>query len=262
MAATLQAFRAVGIVGRITLLEAARRQALYVLLLLALALIGGAVSLASFDAHVQRKVLADACFAVIFVVSSLITVTLMVSLLPAEAEQRTVYPVIAKAVPRWQFVLGKYVGAMGAVAVALTVMGGVFAGLEVAYIHQVDAALFCVVAFLFLQAAVLGAVALWLSTFCTWPLAWFLTLLVGLLGSVKASLYDSLMAQHQPVWNRATITAINALLPDLSAFNFKEALVHHLFVSNGTLAQSVAYALCYTWAALGLAMYSFARREL
>lgn len=258
----ISALRSIGIVSRVTLLESIRRQGFLVLLLVSLALLLGATALARFDAQVQRKVLANLCLGAIFLMSSLITVTTIVPLLPGEVEQRTLYPVIAKAVPRWQFVFGKYLGGMATVAAGMLAMTAAVALLERLSVGRVDAALGFVVPFYFLEAAVLGAVALWLSTFLSAPMAWFLSLLVCLLGNVKTALYTTLMGQPQPIWNKATISVVYALLPDLASFNFSEALVHHLVVPNGTLAQTAAYAACYIWGALFLANYSFARREL
>jgi len=258
----MQTLRNIGIIGRITLIEGARRQVFHVLLFFALALILGAVALARFDGQVQRKMLTDLGMCAIFLVSSLIAVTVSVGSLPGEVEQRTITPVIAKPVLRWQFLFGKYAGAMATVAVGMAAMTGAFAGLEACYVGHVDVALFVVVPFLFLEAAVLGAIALWLSTFTSWPLAWFLSLLVCLLGNVRTPLYDHLTAQLQSLFDKAAISALYGLLPDLASFDLKDALVHHLTLSGGLLAQTAMYAVCYIWAVLGLAAYSFARREL
>lgn len=258
----ISVLRNVGIIGRLTLMESARRQGFLVLMLLALALLFGAAALARFDQQVQRKVLADLCLWAIFLMSSLITVTTIVPLLPGEVEHKTLYPVLAKPVTRLQLVTGKYLGGMTAVGAGMAAMTAAVALLEWGYVGRVDAALGFVVPFFFLEAAILGAVALWLSTFLSVPLAWFLSLLVCLLGNVKASLYTTLMGQPQPPWNRAAISALYTLLPDLASFNFGDALVHHLVVPSGSLAQTAAYAVCYVWGTLLLAFYSFARREL
>lgn len=258
----MNALRNIGIISRLTLVESARRQGFLVLLLLALALLLGATALARFDQQVQRKMLADLCLAAIFLMSSLITVTTIVPLLPGEMEHKTLYPVLAKPVTRWQLVAGKYLGGMTAVGAGMAAMTVAVALLEWRYVGRVDAALGFVVPFYFLEAAILGAVALWLSTFLSVPMAWFLSLLVCLLGNVKTSLYGSLMGQPQPVWNKAAISVLYTLLPDLASFNFGDALVHHRVVPNGSLAQTAAYAVCYIWGALFLACYSFARREL
>lgn len=258
----MNALRPIGIITRLTLLESVRRQGFLVLLLVSVALLLGAAALARFDQQVQRKVLADLCLAAIFLMSSLITVTTLVPLLPGEMEQKTLYPVLAKPVGRWQLVAGKYLGGMAAVGTGMAAMTAAVALLEWQTVGHVDAALGYVVPFYFLEAAILGAVALWLSTFLSTPMAWFLSLLVCLLGNVKTALYGTLMGHPQPLWNKATITVLYTLLPDLASFNFSNALVHHLVVPNGSLAQTAAYAVCYIWAILFFACYSFACREL
>ena len=118
----MQALRNIGIIGRITLLEGARKQVFHVLMLFAVFLIFGSATLAKFDRHVQMKMLNDLCLFSVFLVSSVVAITLAVTGIPGEQEQKTVYPVIAKPVARWQFVCGKYAGAMGTVAIGMAVM--------------------------------------------------------------------------------------------------------------------------------------------
>lgn len=258
----MQTLRNIAIIGRLTMLEGARKQVFHVLMLVALFLIFGSAALAKFDQHVQRKMLTDLCLFALFAVSAVIAITVTVTSVPSEIEQKTVYPVIAKPVKRWEFIVGKYAGAMGTVAVGMAIMTAAFAALEWFYFGRLDAAAFYVIPFLFLETAILGAAALWLSTFCSWPLAWFLSLLFCLLGSVKFPLYASLMARHQSGFNAVTIGALYHLLPNLESFNFKDAMVHHLSVPASYLWQTAAYGLCYTAALLTLASISFARREL
>ena len=258
----MQTLRNIGIIGRITMLEGARKQVFHVLMLVAVFLIFGSTFLAKFDRHVQMKMLTDLCVWAVFCVSSVIAITISVTGVPGEMEQKTVYPVVAKPVRRWEFILGKYAGAMGTVAIGMVVMATTFAFLEVAYQGHIEPSVFYVFPFLFLETAILGAAALWLSTFASWPLAWFLSVFFCLLGNVKFSLYASLMAQHQGAFNRAAVTLLYHLLPNLQCFDFKDAMVHHLFVPSAYLAQTAAYGACYAAALLTLASISFARREL
>ena len=258
----MQTLRNIGIIGRITMLEGARKQVFHVLMLFAVFLIFGSTVLAKFNNEVQMKMLTDLCIVSVFFVSAVIAVTITVTGVPGEVEQKTIYPIIAKPVRRWEFILGKYAGAMGTVAIGMAVMGATFALLEVAYQGRIEPAVFYVFPFLFLEAAILGAAALWLSTFTSWPLAWFLCVAFTLLGNVKFPLYAALMRDHQNVFNRVTITTLYHLLPNLQSFDFKDALVHGLYVPNAYLWQTAAYGVCYAGALLTLASLSFARREL
>ncbi len=258
----VQTLRNIGIIGRITMQEGARKQVFHVLMLLAIFLIFGSTVLAKFDRHVQMKMMTDLCVVSVFFVSAIIAITITVTGVPGEVEQKTIYPVVAKPVRRWEFILGKYAGAMGTVAVGMAVMGATFAGLEWAYQGFIAPAVFYVFPFLFLETAILGAAALWLSTFTSWPLAWFLCVMFTLLGNVKFSLYASLMRDNRSAFNAATMTAIYHLLPNLQSFDFKDALVHDLYVPSLYLWQTAAYGTCYAAALLTLASISFARREL
>lgn len=258
----MQPFRNIGIIGRITMLEGARKQVFHVLMLFAVFLIFGSASLAKFDQHVQMKMLDDLCIFCVFLVSSIVAITITVTGIPGEREQKTVYPVMAKPVARWQFVCGKYAGAMGTVAIGIAVMAATFTFLQIYYMGHIDWAIFYVLPFLYLETAILAAMALWLSTWASWPLAWFLSVLLCLLGNLKFPLYDSLMTHQQSAFNRVMITTIYHLLPNLESFNFKDALVHHLTVPNTYLWQTAAYGLFYTAALLTLASLTFARKEL
>ena len=129
----MQALRNIGIIGKITMLEGARKQVFHVLMLFAVFLIFGSAALAKFDRHVQMKMLNDLCLFSVFLVSSVVAITLTVTGIPGEMEQKTVYPVIAKPVARWQFVCGKYAGAMGTVAIGMAVMAATFSFLQVFY---------------------------------------------------------------------------------------------------------------------------------
>ncbi len=258
----MQSLRNIGIIGRITMLEGARKQVFHVLMLFAVFLIFGSASLAKFDRHVQMKMLNDLCLFSVFLVSAIVAITITVTGIPGERESKTVYPVIAKPVARWQFVCGKYAGAMGTVAIGMAVMAATFTFLQIVYMGHVDPALFYVLPFLFLETAILAAMSLWLSTWASWPLAWFLSVLLCLLGNLKFPLYASLTAHHQNAFNTAMITALYHLLPNLESFNFKDALVHHLAVPNAYLWQTAAYGICYTAALLTLSSVTFARKEL
>ncbi len=258
----MQSLRNISIIGRLTLVEGACKQVFHVLILVAVFLIFGSASLAKFDRHVQMKMLTDLCLFSMFVVSAIIAITVSVTGVPGEVEQKTVYPIMAKPVRRWEFIVGKYAGAMGTVAIGLAIMSGTFAFLQVMYMGKLDSSGFYVIPFLFLETAIIGAISLWLSTFCSWPLAWFLSVIACLLGNVKFPLYASLSAHPQNPFNRAAIGLLYHLLPNLESFNFKDAMVHHLMVPSAYLWQTAVYGLLYTAAMLTLASWSFARREL
>jgi len=244
------------------MLEGARKQVFHVLLLVATFLIFASAILARFDQHVQMKMLSDLALFCILLVSSVIAITITVTGLPGEMEQKTIYPVIAKPVSRWQFLVGKYAGAMGVTAIGMVVMTATFLCLEFYYLGTIDKSIFYVVPFLLLETGILASLALLLSTVCSWPLAWFLSIMIWCLGNAKFSLYQSLMSHNPPAFNKLTINVLFHLLPNLQSFNFMDALVHHLTVPNSYLWQTALYGICYIAATLIVSSALFARREL
>ena len=75
----MQTLRNIGIIGRITMLEGARKQVFHVLMLFAVFLIFGSATLAKFDRHVQMKMLNDLCLFSVFLVSSIVAITITVT---------------------------------------------------------------------------------------------------------------------------------------------------------------------------------------
>jgi ABC-type transport system involved in multi-copper enzyme maturation permease subunit len=258
----LNAIYNIAIIGRVTMLEGARKQVFHVLVLVAMFLIFSSAILARFDQHVQMKMLSDLALFSILLVSSIIAITISVTGLPGEMEQKTIYPVIAKPVTRAQFLLGKYAGAMATTAIGMVLMTVTFAFLEFYYMGHVDRALLIVVPFLWLETGILAALALCLSTVCSWPLAWFMSILIWMAGNAKFTLYQSLMSRNPPAFNKVTITTMFHLLPNLQCFNFMDAVVHHLTVPPSYLGQTAVYGVSYIAAVLIVSSMLFARREL
>jgi ABC-type transport system involved in multi-copper enzyme maturation permease subunit len=228
-------------IARITMLEGARKQIFHVLMLFAMTLIIVATLLGFLDHNVQIKIVKDLCSVAILISSSIIAITLSVSGLPQEIEQRTVYPYLAKPIRRWEFVVGKYLGTMGTVAIGMGIMLAAFAAILIAYSHGLDLGVFMVIPYLFLQAAILAAVALLFSTL---QLSGFIT------------------SHDQSVIGRFLGTLMVQILPNLECFNFKDAMIHGRPVSGAYLAQTALYGIVYTLALLTLSSLNFARKEL
>lgn len=61
----------------------------------------------------------------------LITLVLGVSLIPQEIERRTIYTILAKPVKRYEFIIGKFLGAILTLAINVGLMGLVFIAIVV-----------------------------------------------------------------------------------------------------------------------------------
>src|SRR5690606_18358975 len=108
---------------------------------------------------VQRfKLVADIQLTAMVLLGTLASIFLGTDLIYKEVERRTIYTVLARPVSRAGFLLGKYLGLLGVVGLALAVMGAfVLAFLGVAAGPGVDVAwghLALAIAFVYVELAV------------------------------------------------------------------------------------------------------------
>src|SRR5256885_10324294 len=90
-----------------TLTELTRLKVFYVLLVFALLLIGSSIFMAQFSFQQEFQILKDVSLGAISIFTSLLAIVATARLLPQDIEDRTVYTILAKPVPRFEYVLGK-----------------------------------------------------------------------------------------------------------------------------------------------------------
>jgi ABC-type transport system involved in multi-copper enzyme maturation permease subunit len=106
--------------------ELYRRKDFYVLLVLT-----GLITLAAGSANFfnDNKIvgyLKDVCLLLIWISALVIAIGTAARQIPAEREQRTIFPLLAKPVTRWQVILGKFTGCWLACGLALVVFYAFF----------------------------------------------------------------------------------------------------------------------------------------
>ncbi|MCH8977658.1 MAG: ABC transporter permease subunit [Armatimonadetes bacterium] len=109
-------------IARNTVGEAIRRRILLVILLVGILFLVIAPSLNMLTARQEQTVLISLTLGVIQLTSAVIALVLTVYMLPNEVERRTIYTILAKPVQRWQFLVGKYLGAIGALGLMIALM--------------------------------------------------------------------------------------------------------------------------------------------
>lgn len=178
-----------------------------------------------------------------------------------EVDKRTIYAVLAKPVPRWLFLVGKYLGLMAVLVLAIAMMsvfylglvwwkGGVFPG------HLIGALGLSV-----LEVSVITAVAIVFSSFAPPIEAAIFTAGVYAIGHMSWGF--AALAERLPGESFGTfVTALYYVLPDLETFNIRSQVVHELAVVPSYYVGAFVYAAAYTAAMLTLAVLIFRRRDL
>ena len=89
-------------------------------------LIGSSIFMAQFSFQQEFQILKDVSLGAISIFTSLLAIVATARLLPQDIEDRTVYTILAKPVPRFEYVLGKIAGVLLLLAISTLVMSAAF----------------------------------------------------------------------------------------------------------------------------------------
>ena len=159
--------------------------------------------------------------------------------------------------------LGKFLGGLFTVFVMIAAMGAVFL-----LVLRWQEGFFAVdmakgVMLTFFQMALLGALAIFFSTFATPVVNFFLSFGIFIIGNLS-SVTESLLNNKAPV-TRIVATVLHYVIPNFGNFNIQNKLIHPTVqIQNETVFiwQNVVYAIVYSAALLVLAIIVFDRREV
>lgn len=243
-----------------TFKEAIRDRILYLLFFFAGASLVFSRILALLTVGDRVKIIADVGLASISFFGILMAVLMGTGLVYKEIDKKTIYTLLSKPIPRWQFLLGKYFGLILTLFVILALMNIIF--LAVYYLHtfsvpwQMLPALF----FIFLELCLLTAVALFFSCFSTPILSSIFSLSFYLIGHLSWGM-EAFIKKARPGVGRVLLQIIYTVLPDLENFNFKTEAVHRLPVDPQVYLFSTLYGVIYTLFILALAVLVFRKRD-
>ncbi|MBI5756115.1 MAG: ABC transporter permease subunit [Nitrospirae bacterium] len=255
-------------IARNTFREAIRDKILYNLLFFALLMIAASLLLATLTVGEQSKIIIDIGLASINVFGALIAIFLGIGLIIKEIEKKTIYNILAKPVPRYQFLIGKYIGLLITILVNIVIMG---AGLYIILIlnelrwghsiFDVNFDIWKAIYLIFIELMVITAIALMFSTFSSSStLSAIFTIAAYIIGHLTEELkligdkvQDSLL--------KGPITFFYYFLPNLDNFNIKGRVVHRLDVPSSYIALVTVYGLFYVAVILLLSGVIFQRRD-
>jgi len=267
--------RRIGLVAWHVFKESVRDRVLYGIGGFSVLLVAVSLAIGQITAGQDVKIIKDFGLATIELAAAVMTIFIGIGLVSKEIEKRTVYALLAKPLPRWEFVVGKYLGLLLTITVNVWAMGlALFAVLAVLLFISpenirmswtapaVDPRLLLVLLLITAEMALLTAVALFFSTFSSSALVSVVfTIGVFIAGLVSTDLrHFSDIVVVSPAIGK-TVSAIGWMLPAFSEFDIKSQVVHGLPVAGGFIALTLLYAAAYTCALVGAAVGVFSRRE-
>ena len=275
-----------------TVTELTRLKVFYVLLVFALLLIGSSIFMAQFSFQQEFQILKDVSLGAISIFTSLLAIVATARLLPQDIEDRTVYTILAKPVPRFEYVLGKIAGVLLLLAISTLVMGAAFLLVlymrEQAVVHatlrqmsgtppdQIADALrvirssafnidvFPGIVIIYLKACLLAALTLFVSTFATSNIFTIVVMaFIYFIGHLEATAREYWLQEHSSgVITRVFLAVVALFFPDLQAFNLVDDIVAGTAISLAVFAKTALLGVFYTVIYTLLAAFVFYGKEL
>ena len=289
----MRSLRVVAAISRNTFTELVRQKVFFFFLLIfALLVIGNSAFMAKLSLQEQFQMLKDISLGAMSVFCSLIAILATAGFLPKDMEDRTIYTILAKPVPRWIYLLGKPSGILLLLGAAVMLMSALFLGvlwvkesavlaetrmqfasapadeLALAMKEVTDSTfqgnLLPGIMVIFLKAALLASMTLFISTFATSSIFTILmAAAVYFIGHLQATARDYWLAGVDPEWWMRLLAAGVALMfPDLQAFNLTDDIIAGTAVPVMLFTQTALLGLLYTIIYFALASFVFSGREL
>lgn len=153
-----------------TFRENVRDKILYNLLVFAVLMIGLSVALGQLTIGEQERITIDVGLSSISIFGVLMSIFLGVGLVSKEIERKTIYTLIAKPVPRWAFLVGRFTGLLLTIGVNTLVMTAAFAG-SILYIRgggwPLDRSILQAIFLIYLEFGIIISATMAFSTFST-----------------------------------------------------------------------------------------------
>lgn len=274
------------------LLELARLKVFYFLLLFALLIIGSSAFMLEFPFHEQFQVLKDLGLGAMSIFTWLLSVLATAMILPKDIEERTLYTILAKPVPRFEYLLGKLLGVLWLLLISTLLMSAMFAAALYTKEHLVlsstlremqgaspdalQAALRdvrehaftmsllpCVVA-IYIKAAIFAALTLMVSTFASSSIFTIIvSFVIYFIGHVQHIAREEwLGSPHTSALKRSFLAVVALVFPDLQLFNLVDDIVAGNAIHMSLFLQTVGLGCAYTFVYAFVAYVIFAYKEL
>ena len=275
-----------------TFTELVRLKVFYFLLIFALLLIANSLFMARLSFQQEFQVLKDVSLGAMSIFSSLLAIVATAQLIPRDLEDRTIYTILAKPVPRHEYLMGKLAGVLLLLALSILAMSALFlvllfvrehilvnetlratASLRPEQIQEAlhrlkasafNANLFPGIVIIYLKAALLAALTLLISTFASSNIFTILVMVfVYFIGHLQATAREYWLQDHSGGWLvRAFLALVALAFPDLQLFNLVDDIVAGTAIPMTLFSQTAVLGCVYTSIYLFLAWIAFQGKEL
>jgi ABC-2 type transport system permease protein len=259
-------------IAKMTVSEARRMRLLQAVILLVILIMASMTFFSQLSPREQARMVISGGLSAITVFGILMAIFIAAFLIPHEVEKRTIYAILSKPVRRFEFVLGKYLGALIVLAVVVAIMTVVLVGVLVIEDHIVTdlpdsrfdpnivAVLFASV-MSFCSLAVLTGVIVLVSTVSSTTMTVISAVIIWAVGSMQSMLQD-LASNMTSAAAKAIVLLFYYAIPRFQDFDFRQEVSNFLPISLHGATNAVGVGVLYTAVVLIVASIFFNDRQV
>lgn len=241
--------------------EVIRDRILYVIGLFVLILVLASRILPPIAVGTDQKIFLDLGLAGINLLGAIVAIFVGTGLINKEIEKKTVLVLIPKPLTKSEFIIGKHLGLSTVLFVLVTVMTIAYLALMTMLgIKFPLSSILVAIAFIFLELALLTAVAMTFGVFTSSILATLLSFGVYIMGHLSRDLLQLGKITENPGIEKITKTLF-LVLPDLERLNLKNEAVYNILPPTTELISSSIYTILYIILLLTISIMIFSRRQ-
>ena len=247
-----------------TFLEAIRNRLIMIALLFAIVLIGLSVAAGSVSLGHRGRLIIDVGLAATSAISTLIAIALTVTSVGGELRRKTAYTLLTRPIPRWVYLLGKFIGITLTMNILVSLKLAATAGTVMLYGDALPQAFLGSIWLSYLEMGLVVAISLFFTTLAVPVLA--ATYSAGLI--IAGNLAGDIWALAQSSIDKGELASARILeviyymLPDIEELSLRHEAANSLAIPESFLISATLYALSYGGLALVGAMGVFSQKKM
>ena len=273
-----------------TLLELVRLKVFYFLLIFALIMIAstGFTEVLDLPFQDQIQILEDVSLGAMSIFTILLANLATANMLPKDIEDRTLYTILAKPVPRFEYLMGKLLGMFLLLLVSTLVMSAMFvvalymknhsiaeataqqyageraselpAVLKDLNAHSFPVSLIPCVLAIYIKGIILVSLTMLISTFSSsYIFTLFISFTCFLIGSVEGSLRDHVLSPTTGEGTSIFLKLVCLVFPDLRLFDLVDDIVagNHIAMDLFVKTAGLGFSYVFVYSLVAYLIFSF-----
>lgn len=264
--------RNIYLIADVSFKELIRKGLFYLILFFSAGIILFSYYMNFFSLGPQTPIIKDFSLASISFFSVILTIVMAITIIPFELENKTIYPILAKPVRRYEYILGKFCGIIALVALNLLILSVLLMAILLFREGGINYGVLKQTSLVLVECMIVCSITLLLSLIVTPPVNFSVMFFIFLFGNLSNAYIGYLVgimlsgpsgAMKSFVYGIAFIMqALKIILPSFSFFNIKDAVVHNYFISNFYAFSILFYGVLYTSFVLMMTYLVFEDKDL